>query len=167
MYVCMYIYIYINGCICICMYMCLEEWITSPLAPRLASLLWNPLSESTSACLRRSNNIYSYYIYIYIYIDTHIYIYIYLYYIYIYIYTCVCIYIYIYVYLYLSISLSLSIYIYIYIYTHKANRPASARECLLRPVHLQRVSLLRVLESNFPGDPLSNSTDMRIPTPEN
>ena len=30
-----------------------------------------------------------------------------------------------------------------------------------------RASLLRVLESNFPGDPLSNSTDMRIPTPEN
>ena len=35
----------------------------------------------------------------------------------------------------------------------------------LRPVHLLRVFLLRVLESNFPGDPLSNSTDMRIPTP--
>ena len=38
---------------------------------------------------------------------------------------------------------------------------------LVRPVHLSRVSLLRVLESIFPGDPLSNSTDMRIPTPEN
>ena len=37
----------------------------------------------------------------------------------------------------------------------------------LHPVHLSRVSLLRVLKSNFPGDPLSNSTDMRIPTPEN
>ena len=35
----------------------------------------------------------------------------------------------------------------------------------LRPVHLSRVSLLRVLESNFPGDTLQNSTDMRIPTP--
>ena len=35
----------------------------------------------------------------------------------------------------------------------------------VRPVHLLRVFLLRVLESNFPGDPLSNSTDMRIPTP--
>ena len=35
---------------------------------------------------------------------------------------------------------------------------------LLRPVHLLRVSLLGVLESNFPGDPLSNSTGMRIPT---
>ena len=33
----------------------------------------------------------------------------------------------------------------------------------LRPVHLLRVSLLRVLESNFPGDPLSKFTDMRIP----
>ena len=28
------------------------------------------------------------------------------------------------------------------------------RKCGLRPVHLLRVSLLRVLESNFPGDPL-------------
>ena len=35
--------------------------------------------------------------------------------------------------------------------------------CQLRPVHLLRVSLLRVLESNFPGDPLSKFTDMRIP----
>ena len=34
----------------------------------------------------------------------------------------------------------------------------------IRPVHLLCVFLLRVLESNFPGDPLSNSTDMRIPT---
>ena len=30
---------------------------------------------------------------------------------------------------------------------------------------LRPVSLLRVLESNFPGDPLSKLTDMRIPTP--
>ena len=30
----------------------------------------------------------------------------------------------------------------------------------IRPVHLLRVSLLRVLESNFPGDSLSNYTDM-------
>ena len=51
------------------------------------------------------------------------------------------------------------VYIYIYIYI-----------CIyvlfehLRPVHMLRVSLLRVLESNFPGDPLSNYTDMRIPT---
>ena len=36
---------------------------------------------------------------------------------------------------------------------------------VVRPVHLLRVSPLRVLESDFPGDPLSNSTDMRIPTP--
>ena len=33
----------------------------------------------------------------------------------------------------------------------------------MTPVHLLRVSLLRVLESNFPGDPLSTFTDMRIP----
>ena len=37
----------------------------------------------------------------------------------------------------------------------------------LRPVHISRVFLLGVLESNFPGDSLLNSTDMRIPTPEN
>ena len=36
---------------------------------------------------------------------------------------------------------------------------------LIRPVHLLRVSPLRVLESSFPGDLLSNSTDMRIPNP--
>ena len=34
----------------------------------------------------------------------------------------------------------------------------------VRPVHLLRVFLFRVLESSFPGDPLSNSTDMRVPT---
>ena len=36
---------------------------------------------------------------------------------------------------------------------------------LIRPVHLLRVSLLRVLESNFPGDSLYNYTDMIVPTP--
>ena len=35
----------------------------------------------------------------------------------------------------------------------------------LRPVHLLRVFLLRVLESDFSGESLSNSADMRIPTP--
>ena len=35
----------------------------------------------------------------------------------------------------------------------------------LRPVHLLRVVLLRVLESKFLGDSLSNSMDMRMPTP--
>ena len=34
----------------------------------------------------------------------------------------------------------------------------------VHPVHLLRVFLLRVLESNFPGDSLYNYTDMRIPT---
>ena len=33
----------------------------------------------------------------------------------------------------------------------------------VRQVHLLRVFLFRVLESNFPGDSLSNSTDVRIP----
>ena len=32
----------------------------------------------------------------------------------------------------------------------------------IRPVHLLRVFLLRVLESNFPGDPLQYYTDMTI-----
>ena len=35
----------------------------------------------------------------------------------------------------------------------------------VRPVHLLRVSLLRVLESNFPADPLYNYMDMIVPTP--
>ena len=40
-------------------------------------------------------------------------------------------------------------------------------EGVIRPVHLLRVVLIRVLESNFPGDHLSNATDMIIPIPEN
>ena len=40
-----------------------------------------------------------------------------------------------------------------------------AVDLVLRPVHLLRVSLLRVLESNSQGDSLYNSTDMIIPTP--
>ena len=48
-----------------------------------------------------------------------------------------------------------------------AGRPHPQKSDPIRPVHLSRVSLLRVLESNFPGEPLSNSTDMRIATPEN
>ena len=35
----------------------------------------------------------------------------------------------------------------------------------VRPVHLLRVLLLRVLESNFPGDSLYNYMDMIVPTP--
>ena len=40
-------------------------------------------------------------------------------------------------------------------------------EChgVIRPVHLLRVSVLRVLESNFPGNSLYSYTDMRIRTP--
>ena len=41
----------------------------------------------------------------------------------------------------------------------------AAVSAAVRPVHLLRVFLFRVLESNFPGDPLSNSTDIGIPTP--
>ena len=61
------------------------------------------------------------------------------------------------------------IYIYIYIYIHiigiYMSLDVDGIFIHIRPVHLLRVSLLRVLESNFPGDSLSNSTDMRIPTP--
>ena len=82
-----------------------------------------------------------------------------------------------YMYTYIYIYIYVYIYIYIYIY-HRlpvAQRPGhGAQEAgllvvrlrrVLRPVHLLRVSVLRVLESDFPGDPLSNSTDMKISTP--
>ena len=73
--------------------------------------------------------------------------------------------------MYTSLSLSLYIYIYIYIYIAFCRRSGpgvptqGGNAALIRPVHLLRVSLLRVLESNFPGDPLYNHMDMRIPTP--
>ena len=78
------------------------------------------------------------------------------------------------------------ILIYIYIYTHTyihryiihihihisgilpppgAWQPYLDIYIYIRPVHLLRVSLLRVLEPNSPGDSLQNYTDMRIPTP--
>ena len=46
-----------------------------------------------------------------------------------------------------------------------AKENLNVRCARIHPVHLLRVSLLRVLESNFPGGALQNSTDMRIPTP--
>ena len=94
------------------------------------------------------------------------------------------IYIYIYTYISVSLSLSISLslcIIYIYIYTYImyiVQRPSAAGSgsaigsplscgspalnpkpetlniLALRPVHLLRVSLRRVLESNFPGDSL-------------
>ena len=74
-------------------------------------------------------------------------------------------------------------YIYIYIYIHMYVRRGRERErerereiyiyaytslslwekVAVRPVHLLRISLLRVLESNFPGDSLSNYILMIIP----
>ena len=86
-------------------------------------------------------------------------------------------YIYIYIYIHIHIHIHIHIYIYIYIRIYiGAGDPdilplpappdyGDATVDVVRPVHLLRVSLLRVLESNFPGDPLKNSTDMRIPTP--
>ena len=41
------------------------------------------------------------------------------------------------------------------------------RGSALRPVHLLRVFLRRVLEANFPGDSLYNYMDMIVPTLEN
>ena len=43
--------------------------------------------------------------------------------------------------------------------------PVLSVRTVVRPVHLLRVSLLRVLESNFPGDSLYNYMDMIVPTP--
>ena len=60
--------------------------------------------------------------------------------------------VYIYIYIYNDV---LCVYIYIYIYSSFATER----------VHLLRVVLLRVLESNFPGDSLQNYTDTIIPTP--
>ena len=80
---------------------------------------------------------------------------------------------YVYIYIYMYIYMCIYIYIYIYIVIpwgrgRDWGAPKSGRALVrsaLRPVHLLRVVLLRVLESNFPGDSLKNSTDMRIPTP--
>ena len=62
----------------------------------------------------------------------------------------VCMYVYIYIYIYTCM--------YAYIHVHELFGPkrafsTSGRALSLRPVHLLRVFLLRVLESNFPGDP--------------
>ena len=88
--------------------------------------------------------------------------------------------------IYLSICLSIYIYIYVYVYTHmltiiavtitititiiiciiNGSRSSEDRfDSRVRQVHLLRVFISRVLESNFPGGSLYNSTDMRIPTP--
>ena len=61
--------------------------------------------------------------------------------IYIYIYMYVCIYIYI-----LPLSLSIYIYICMYMYTHMFTE--------VSPISLLTLSLLTLLDSNFPGDPL-------------
>ena len=38
--------------------------------------------------------------------------------------------------------------------SHPATKGGGQASIIIRPVHLLRVSLLKVLESNFPGDPL-------------
>ena len=50
---------------------------------------------------------------------------------------------------------------------HIGGQGGVRQEPYVRPVHLLRVFLLRVLESNFPGDSLYNSTDIGISTPYN
>ena len=128
-----YIYIHINTCICL------------------------------SVSLSFSLSIYlSLYIYIYIFLYIHIYIYIYIY-----------IHTYIHTHHHNNIILYHTISYYIMLNVavvlrfgrpRRGGRPPGlpaddGQQGLigkLRPVHLLRVSLLRVLESNFPGDPLSN-----------
>ena len=71
-------------------------------------------------------------------------------YIYIYIYIYVYIYIYIYTYVYIYI------YIYIYVYNYNSNYMYGRKsiDCMgVRPISLLRLSLLRLIDSNFPGDP--------------
>ena len=89
------------------------------------------------------------------------------------IYIYMCIYIYIYIYLFIYIYNNHTIYIHIFNIQEAPQevRPegselarCSLEQMAVRPVHLLRVFLLRVLESNFPGDSLYNYTDMRIPT---
>ena len=89
----------------------------------------------------------------YVYISPCLYIYIYIY------NTHMCTYIYIYIHINISINKQ-------HIHTYKV--PAVRRKSgAIRPVHLLRVSLLRVLEPNFPEDSLYNYMDMIIPIPEN
>ena len=70
-----------------------------------------------------------------------------------------------------------AIHIHIYIYIHSLclethahqhgqmlEVPRPAKVFQVRPVHLLRVSLLRVLESNFPGDSLPNYIGVVIST---
>ena len=45
------------------------------------------------------------------------------------------------------------------------NPSPTAAHLYVRPVHLLRVSLLRVLETNFPGDSLYDYMDTIVPTP--
>ena len=73
--------------------------------------------------------------------------------------TCVCKYVCVYIYVYIYIY----IYIYIHTYIHRYSRwtthltleaSCAPGVCKIRPVHLLIIILLRVLESNFPGDSL-------------
>ena len=121
------------------------------------------------------------YMYVYIYIYIYIYMCMYTYRereierdlcTYKYISMCVCIYIYIERERYVGNHICMCIYVYIYIYRergrdmytqyitnymfdqHKSYISKALTNVRVRPVHLLRVVLLRVLESNFPGDSL-------------
>ena len=69
------------------------------------------------------------------------------------------------VYIHIHIHIHMPIHIHIHIHIHMP-RLQEQGQTQQRPWNKpgKVVSLLRVLESNFPADPLSNSTDMRIPT---
>ena len=66
--------------------------------------------------------------------------------IHVYMYTCVCVHVYIYIYIYTCINIYECIGTCMYMCVCMCTS--------VRPVHLLRVSLLRVLESTFPGDSL-------------
>ena len=111
---------------------------------------------------QQEGNVYTY-INIYIYIHT-----------YVHMYMCIHVYIYIYIYICICICAYAYIYIYIYIYVYSLRKASfqfahykrsllyykCARETRkllnrpLRPISLLTLSLLRLLESNFPGNPL-------------
>ena len=94
---------------------------------------------------------------------------------YIYIYVYIHIHIHLHIHLHLHIHIHITIYIYIYIYIHgtaqtpawggqplaqlrerrmRAPRPCARALADVRPISLLRLSLLRLLDSNFPGNPL-------------
>ena len=69
----------------------------------------------------------------------------------IYIYIYIYIYIHIYIYMYIRVYIYIYIYIYICIHTHIHNS-SNTTNSSKRPISLLRLSLSRLLDSNFPGN---------------